>query len=68
MKFYLRHLEDSTYPVMSEEQFAVKLFPMYRYFVTVWLRHPSPEVRCTPLESRQAMGLDMHRDLRGPKA
>lgn len=45
MQFHLRHLEDSVYPVMTEEQFAVKLFPMYRYFVTVWLRDNNPEVR-----------------------
>lgn len=45
VQFYLRHLEDSVYPVMTEEQFAVKLFPMYRYFVTLWLRDNNPEVR-----------------------
>lgn len=44
VQFYLKHLEDSVYPVMTEEQFAVKLFPMYRYFVTVWLRSRNPEV------------------------
>lgn len=49
VQFYLRHLEDSVYPVMTEEQFAVKLFPMYRYFVTVWLRNHNPEVRCVLL-------------------
>ncbi|XP_069926113.1 maestro heat-like repeat-containing protein family member 2A isoform X6 [Oryctolagus cuniculus] len=43
VQFYLRHLEDSVYPVMTEDQFALKLFPMYRYFVTVWLRHQNPE-------------------------
>ncbi|CAI9152441.1 unnamed protein product [Rangifer tarandus platyrhynchus] len=37
VQFYLRHLEDSVYPVMTEDQFALKLFPMYRYFVTVKL-------------------------------
>ncbi|XP_023578008.1 maestro heat-like repeat-containing protein family member 2A [Octodon degus] len=52
---YLRHLEDSTYPVMTEEQFAVKLFPMYRYFVTVWLRHPSPEVKVGVIKSLKPM-------------
>ena len=45
VQFYLRHLEDSVYPVMTEDQFAVKLFPMYRYFVTGWLRNNNPEVR-----------------------
>lgn len=45
VQFYLKHLEDSVYPVMTEEQFAVKLFPMYRYFVTVWLKNHSAEVR-----------------------
>lgn len=45
VQFYLKHLEDSVYPVMTEEQFAIKLFPMYRYFVTVWLRSHNPEVR-----------------------
>ena len=45
VQFYLRHLEDSVYPVMTEDQFALKLFPMYRYFVTVWLRNNNPEVR-----------------------
>ncbi|CAM9351839.1 unnamed protein product [Rangifer tarandus platyrhynchus] len=44
VQFYLRHLEDSVYPVMTEDQFALKLFPMYRYFVTVWLRNNTPEV------------------------
>ncbi|CAM9140388.1 unnamed protein product, partial [Rangifer tarandus platyrhynchus] len=43
VQFYLRHLEDSVYPVMTEDQFALKLFPMYRYFVTVWLRNNTPE-------------------------
>ncbi|CAI9150688.1 unnamed protein product [Rangifer tarandus platyrhynchus] len=37
VQFYLRHLEDSVYPVMPEDQFALKLFPMYRYFLTVKL-------------------------------
>lgn len=50
VQFYLRHLEDSVYPVMTEDQFAMKLFPMYRYFVTVWLRNHNPEVRSTPLK------------------
>lgn len=45
VQFYLKHLEDSVYPVMTEEQFAIKLFPMYRYFVTVWLKNHNPEVR-----------------------
>lgn len=45
VQFYLRHLEDSAYPVMTEDQLALKLFPMYRYFVTVWLRDHNPEVR-----------------------
>lgn len=45
VQFYLKHLEDSVYPVMTEDQFALKLFPMYRYFVTVWLRNHNPEVR-----------------------
>lgn len=49
VQFYLRHLEDSLYPVMTEDQFAVKLFPMYRYFVTVWLRHQDVEVRLAVL-------------------
>lgn len=47
VQFYLKHLEDSVYPVMTEDQFAMKLFPMYRYFVTVWLRNNNPEVRST---------------------
>jgi hypothetical protein len=47
VQFYLRHLEGSAYPVMTEEQFAVKLFPMYRYFISVWLKHQQPEVRHT---------------------
>lgn len=49
VQFYLKHLEDSVYPVMTEDQFALKLFPMYRYFVTVWLRNQNPEVRHAPL-------------------
>uniref|UniRef100_A0A8C2W633 Maestro heat like repeat family member 2A n=1 Tax=Chinchilla lanigera TaxID=34839 RepID=A0A8C2W633_CHILA len=51
VQFYLRHLEDSTYPVMTEEQFATKLFPVYRFMVTVWLRHPSPEVKVAVFKS-----------------
>ncbi|EPY76269.1 HEAT repeat-containing protein 7B1 [Camelus ferus] len=51
VQFYLRHLEDSVYPVMTEEQFAVKLFPMYRYFVTVWLRNHNPEVKLGVIKS-----------------
>lgn len=43
---YLRRLEDSVHPVMTEGQFAMKLFPVYRYFVTVWQRSGHPEVRC----------------------
>ena len=31
VQFYLRHLEDSVYPVMTEDQFAVKLFPMHKF-------------------------------------
>lgn len=54
VQFYLRHLEDSVYPVMTEDQFAMKLFPLYRYFVTVWLRNHNPEVRCILL--RRALG------------
>lgn len=49
VQFYLKHLEGSVYPVMTEDQFAMKLFPMYRYFVTVWLRNHNPEVRSTLL-------------------
>ncbi|CAM9362984.1 unnamed protein product [Rangifer tarandus platyrhynchus] len=49
VQFYLRHLEDSVYPVMTEDQFALKLFPVYRYFVTVWLRNNTPEVRMAML-------------------
>ncbi|XP_008570486.1 PREDICTED: maestro heat-like repeat-containing protein family member 2A [Galeopterus variegatus] len=55
VQFYLKHLEDSVYPVMTEDQFALKLFPMYRYFVTVWLRHPSPEVKLGVVKSLKPM-------------
>ncbi|XP_037705547.1 maestro heat-like repeat-containing protein family member 2A isoform X2 [Choloepus didactylus] len=55
VQFYLKHLEDSVYPVMTEEQFAVKLFPMYRYFVTVWLRNNSPEVKLGVIKSLRPM-------------
>ncbi|XP_006171221.1 maestro heat-like repeat-containing protein family member 2A isoform X1 [Tupaia chinensis] len=55
VQFYLKHLEDSVYPVMTEEQFALKLFPMYRYFVTVWLRHPNPEVKLGVIKSLKPM-------------
>ncbi|XP_057602467.1 maestro heat-like repeat-containing protein family member 2A [Hippopotamus amphibius kiboko] len=55
VQFYLRHLEDSVYPVMTEEQFAVKLFPMYRYFVTVWLRGNNPEVKLGVIKSLKPM-------------
>ncbi|KAJ8781616.1 hypothetical protein J1605_010874 [Eschrichtius robustus] len=37
--------------VMTEEQFAVRLFPMYRYFVTVWLRDDNPEVKLGLIKS-----------------
>lgn len=57
VQFYLRHLEDSLYPVMTEDQFAVKLFPMYRYFVTVWLRHQDVEVRLAMLRGPCISGL-----------
>ncbi|XP_069868076.1 maestro heat-like repeat-containing protein family member 2A isoform X1 [Dipodomys merriami] len=55
VQFYLRHLEDSLYPVMTEEQFAVKVFPMYRYFVTVWLKHSQPEVKLGVIKSLRPM-------------
>ncbi|CAO2625359.1 Maestro heat-like repeat-containing protein family member 2A [Lemmus lemmus] len=55
VQFYLRHLEDSLYPVMTEDQFAVKLFPMYRYFVTVWLRHQDLEVKLAVIKSLKPM-------------
>ncbi|XP_008136942.3 maestro heat-like repeat-containing protein family member 2A [Eptesicus fuscus] len=55
VQFYLRHLEDSMYPVMTEEQFAIKLFPMYRYFVTVWLRSHNPEVKLGVIKSLRPM-------------
>ncbi|XP_006760727.1 PREDICTED: maestro heat-like repeat-containing protein family member 2A [Myotis davidii] len=55
VQFYLRHLEDSVYPVMTEEQFAIKLFPMYRYFVTVWLRSYNPEVKLGVIKSLRPM-------------
>ncbi|XP_022265476.1 maestro heat-like repeat-containing protein family member 2A isoform X7 [Canis lupus familiaris] len=55
VQFYLRHLEDSVYPVMTEDQFAVKLFPLYRYFVTVWLRNQNPEVKLGVIKSLKPM-------------
>ncbi|XP_062049688.1 maestro heat-like repeat-containing protein family member 2A [Lepus europaeus] len=55
VQFYLRHLEDSGYPVMTEDQFALKLFPMYRYFVTVWLRHQNPEVKLGVIKALKPM-------------
>uniref|UniRef100_A0A452UBG3 Maestro heat like repeat family member 2A n=1 Tax=Ursus maritimus TaxID=29073 RepID=A0A452UBG3_URSMA len=55
VQFYLRHLEDSAYPVMTEDQLALKLFPMYRYFVTVWLRDHSPEVKLGVIKSLKPM-------------
>ncbi|XP_066089105.1 maestro heat-like repeat-containing protein family member 2A [Saccopteryx bilineata] len=55
VQFYLRHLEDSVYPVMTEEQFAIKLFPMYRYFVTVWLRSRNLEVKLGVIKSLKPM-------------
>ncbi|XP_058521134.1 maestro heat-like repeat-containing protein family member 2A isoform X1 [Ochotona princeps] len=55
VQFYLRHLEDSVYPVMTEDQFALKLFPMYRYFVTVWLRHHNPQVKLGVIKSLKPM-------------
>ncbi|XP_032968339.1 maestro heat-like repeat-containing protein family member 2A, partial [Rhinolophus ferrumequinum] len=55
VQFYLKHLEDSVYPVMTEEQFAIKLFPMYRYFVTVWLKNHNPEVKLGVIKSLKPM-------------
>ncbi|XP_044922736.1 maestro heat-like repeat-containing protein family member 2A [Mustela putorius furo] len=55
VQFYLKHLEDSVYPVMTEDQFAMKLFPMYRYFVTVWLRSHNPEVKLGVIKSLKPM-------------
>uniref|UniRef100_A0A2K5QWQ7 Maestro heat like repeat family member 2A n=1 Tax=Cebus imitator TaxID=2715852 RepID=A0A2K5QWQ7_CEBIM len=55
VQFYLKHLEESVYPVMTEEQFALKLFPMYHYFVTVWLRHHNPEVKLGVIKSLKPM-------------
>ncbi|XP_054977261.1 maestro heat-like repeat-containing protein family member 2A [Sorex araneus] len=55
VQFYLRHLENSVYPVMTEDQFAVKLFPMFRYFVTVWLRNSNPEVKLGVVKSLRPM-------------
>nr|XP_044607410.1 maestro heat-like repeat-containing protein family member 2A isoform X2 [Equus asinus] len=55
VQFYLRHLEDSVYPVMTEDQFAMKLFPLYRYFVTVWLRNHNPEVKLGVIKSLKPM-------------
>nr|XP_012647029.1 maestro heat-like repeat-containing protein family member 2A isoform X3 [Microcebus murinus] len=55
VQFYLRHLEDSVYPVMTEDQFALKLFPMYRYFVTVWLRQRNLEVKLGVIKSLKPM-------------
>uniref|UniRef100_A0A2K6FDH7 Maestro heat like repeat family member 2A n=1 Tax=Propithecus coquereli TaxID=379532 RepID=A0A2K6FDH7_PROCO len=55
VRFYLRHSEDSVYPVMTEEQFALKLFPMYCYFVTVWLRQHNPEVKLGVIKSLKPM-------------
>ncbi|XP_055146988.1 maestro heat-like repeat-containing protein family member 2A isoform X1 [Symphalangus syndactylus] len=55
VQFYLKHLEESVYPVMTEEQFALKVFPMYRYFVTVWLRHHNPEVKLGVIKSLKPM-------------
>ncbi|XP_075386252.1 maestro heat-like repeat-containing protein family member 2A [Tenrec ecaudatus] len=55
VQFYLKHLEDSVYPVMTEEQFALKLFPMYRYFVTVWLRNDNAEVKLGVIKSLKPM-------------
>ncbi|XP_024308609.1 maestro heat-like repeat-containing protein family member 2A isoform X4 [Homo sapiens] len=55
VQFYLKHLEESVYPVMTEEEFALKVFPMYRYFVTVWLRHYNPEVKLGVIKSLKPM-------------
>ncbi|XP_008054484.1 maestro heat-like repeat-containing protein family member 2A [Carlito syrichta] len=55
VQFYLKHLEDSVYPVMTEEQFALKLFPMFRYFVTVWMRHHNLEVKLGVIRSLKPM-------------
>ncbi|XP_039090491.1 maestro heat-like repeat-containing protein family member 2A [Hyaena hyaena] len=55
VQFYLKHLEGSVYPVMTEDQFAMKLFPMYRYFVTVWLRNHNPEVKLGVIKSLKPM-------------
>ncbi|XP_060049806.1 maestro heat-like repeat-containing protein family member 2A isoform X2 [Erinaceus europaeus] len=55
VQFYLRHLDDSVYPVMAEDQFASKLFPMYRHFITVWLRSQDLEVKLGVIKALKPM-------------
>ncbi|KAM6178445.1 maestro heat-like repeat-containing protein family member 2A [Rhynchocyon petersi] len=55
VQYYLRHLEDSVYPVMTQEQFANKLFPIYCYFVTMWLKNDNAEVKLAVIRCLKPM-------------
>uniref|UniRef100_A0A5F8HCT5 Maestro heat like repeat family member 2A n=1 Tax=Monodelphis domestica TaxID=13616 RepID=A0A5F8HCT5_MONDO len=55
IQFYLKHWEDSVYPIMTGEHFMNKLLPMYRHFVTVWLRSENTEVKLAVIKSLRPM-------------
>ncbi|KAM6178196.1 maestro heat-like repeat-containing protein family member 2A [Rhynchocyon petersi] len=66
VQFYLRNVEEGVSPVMSEEQFANKLFPFYRYFVTTWLKEEHVKVKLQVIKCLKPMMsfLLPHDDLR----
>nr|XP_020844720.1 maestro heat-like repeat-containing protein family member 2A [Phascolarctos cinereus] len=55
IQFYLKHWEDSVYPIMTGEHFMNKLLPVYRHFVTVWLRSENTEVKLAVIKSLHPM-------------
>ncbi|XP_072474918.1 LOW QUALITY PROTEIN: maestro heat-like repeat-containing protein family member 2A [Notamacropus eugenii] len=55
IQFYLKHWEDSVYPIMTGEHFMNKLLPMYRHFITVWLRSENTEVKLAVIKSLRPM-------------
>ncbi|KAM6178199.1 maestro heat-like repeat-containing protein family member 2A [Rhynchocyon petersi] len=55
VQFYLRNVEEGVSPVMSEEQFANKLFPFYRYFVTTWLKEEHVKVKLQVIKCLKPM-------------
>uniref|UniRef100_F6XMZ9 Maestro heat like repeat family member 2A n=1 Tax=Ornithorhynchus anatinus TaxID=9258 RepID=F6XMZ9_ORNAN len=55
IQFYLKHWEDSIYPIMTDEHFMNKLLPVYRHFITDWLRSEDAEVKLAVIKSLRPM-------------